>query len=365
MHHPCASYVNCGGKTRHYIGREQEREAKLNQKVNRQWVLKKRPKGAVSLSDFEHRETEIPEPGPGEILVRNTLIEFAPGMRQLINEHFPFMPVSVGQPMNALTAGVVVKSRSDKFAEGDLVRGLGGWRDFAVLGGPKDPMPALKIPANSTPALALGLLGETGLTAYFGMLEIGRPQAGESVAISSAAGAVGSVAGQIAKIKGCTVIGIAGGPEKKTWLTEFAGFDAAIDYKSEDVGARLGEIAPKGLNLFFDNVGGEILSTALGHLAMRGRIVVCGAIASYDSPGTASRGLSDTMQLVGRRARIEGFVTADYSDRTEPALAELSAWHAEGKLRTAEDVRKGFENIPATFLDLLRGRHLGKLLLEI
>lgn len=337
----------------------------MNQDVNRQWVLKSRPAGPVSESDFEYIEGAVPEPGEGEFLVRNTLIEFAPGMRQLINEHFPFMPVSVGQAMNALTVGVVVKSRSGKFAEGDIVRGLGGWRDFAVLGGPKDPMPTIKVPRGTPPALALGLLGETGLTAYFGMLEIGRPQAGETVAISSAAGAVGSVAGQIAKIKGCRVIGIAGGPKKKAWLTEFAGFDAAIDYKSEDVGARLGELAPKGVNLFFDNVGGEILNTALGRLAMRGRIVVAGAIASYDSPGTAPRGLPDIMQLVGRRARIEGFVTGDYYDRAEPALAELSTWHADGKLRTAEDIRAGFENIPATFLDLLRGRHLGKLLLEI
>ena len=215
-----------------------------------------------------------------------------------------------------------------------------------------------------TPELALGVLGVTGQTAYFGLLDLGEPQAGQTVLVSGAAGATGSVAGQIAKIKGCRVIGIAGGPEKCSWLTAEAGFDAAIDYKQENVSARIKALCPERLNIYFDNVGGATLEAALNHLAMRARVVLCGAISGYND-AAPSPGPNNLLNLIVTRSRMEGFIVLDYMDRMTEFVAEMGQWLAQGRIHHQEDLQEGFENIPATLQRLFTGANTGKQLLRI
>ena len=233
---------------------------------NRQWLLARRPQGAMQDSDFNFIETEAPTPGEGQVLVRNLMLSCDPTQRGWIARDTYLPAVKIGEVIRSIGAGRIVASNNPDFAVGDVVSGLTGWQDYVAM----HPVGQLnKLPPGTPLELAMGVLGLTGITAYFGLLDVGRPVAGETVVVSGAAGATGSVVGQIAKIKGCRAIGIAGGPEKCHWLTDEAGFDAAIDYKSEDVQTRLKELCPKGIDIFFDNVGGEILDAALARLAMR------------------------------------------------------------------------------------------------
>ena len=243
---------------------------------------------------------------------------------------------------------------------------MAGWQEYFVTDGSAGPMgrAATKIPAGTPPELMLSALGGTGLTAYFGILDIGKPEPGDVVVVSGAAGATGSIAGQIAKIKGAAkVVGIAGGPEKCAWLTNDLGFDAAIDYKSESVIKRLKEECPDGINIFFDNVGGQILDDALLNMAMNGRVVLCGGISSYNEVEPPP-GPKNYMQLVLRRCTMEGFILIDFLDRAAEAVAELSSWIQSGQLKHGEDIQEGIENTPRTFLRLFQGKNIGKQLLK-
>ena len=332
-------------------------------RVNRQWLLKDRPTGMVEPSNFEWHEAETPEPADGEFLVQNMYLSLDPAMRTWMTAMLSYIPpVEIGDVMRGACVGRVLESKREGFEPGELVLGTFGWQDFAVSDG-GGPIPVNKVPEGVPPTMPLGVLGITSLTAYFGLKEIGKPEAGETVVISGAAGATGSVAGQLASRWGCRAIGIAGGPEKCAWLTDELGFDAAIDYKAEDVSKRLRELCPKGLNVFFDNVGGEILEAALGNLAWNARVVLCGAISNYNAE--VPHGPRNYMNLLVRRSRMEGFVVFDYFPRTDEAMAELVPMVMDGTLRHREDIREGLEQAPQALIDLYTGANKGKLLVQI
>jgi hypothetical protein len=314
----------------------------------------------VKESDFEYVETKIPKALDGTLVVRTLYVSFDPTMRGWMEDRKSYLPpVAIGEPMRASGVGQVVESRLDGFEPGDFVHGLLGWQEYALCG-----LGMVKVPEGMPITLPLHLFGITGLTAYFGMLEIGKPKSGETVVVSGAAGATGSIAGQIARIQGARVIGIAGGRTKCDWLTGEARFDAAIDYKGEDVAERLRELCPDGIDVYFDNVGGDILDAALAQLAMRARVVLCGGIARYNDEKPAP-GPSNYLNLVLQRARMEGFLVLDYFSRFAEGSAELAGWLGEGQLVYAEDVQHGFENAPKTFLRLFSGKNLGKQLLKL
>jgi len=337
-------------------------------RMNRKWVLRTRPKGMVKTSDFELVEEPLPELQEGQALVRNLLVAFDPAMRGWLDDRKSYVPpVGIGEVMRASAVGRVLESRSPKLAVGDLVTGTMGWQEHAVvdLGRPSLFGGASRLPPGATPEQALSIFGITGLTAYFGLLDVGQPKEGDVVLVSGAAGATGSVAAQIARIKGASkVVGIAGGPDKCRWLVEKAGLDAAIDYKREDVGRRMREECPKGVDVFFDNVGGAILNSALANMADHGRIVLCGGISGYNAT-EPQPGPSNIMELVVRRCRMEGFIVIDYLSRMPEAVAELAKWAAAGELVAEVDVQVGFEHVPGCLLRLFEGRNLGKQLCRI
>ena len=333
--------------------------------INRQWLLARRPDGLVSDDNFEWREEKIPEPKTGEAVVRVLYLSFDPTQRGWMNDVPSYLPpVQLGEPMRAGAIGQVVNSASDKWQVGDYVQGMMNWQDYVVIGGNKAVAPH-KIDDSFPLTWRLGVLGLTGLTAYFGMLDVAEVREGDTVLVSGAAGATGSVAGQLARIKGAAqVIGIAGGETKCRWLTEKAGYDAAIDYKSESIGDRLRELAPKGLSVFFDNVGGEALDAALLNIRRNARIALCGGISSgygLDLPP----GPKHYMQLVIRSARMEGFLVLDYQDRYGEAVQALGGWVQSGDIAFEEDVQEGFENCPKTLRRLFEGKNFGKQLLKV
>ncbi len=333
--------------------------------VNRQWVLKARPRGMVGPHNFEYRETPIPKIGENEVLVRNLYLSFDPTQRGWMEDRPSYMPpVAIGEVMRAGSVGQVVESNSPAFKKGDLVQSTGGWQDFFVTAPGRGLVGLTKLPPGVEPKQALGVLGVTGLTAYWGLLDLGQPKAGETVLVSGAAGATGSVAGQIARIKGCRVVGIAGGDDKCRWLKDKARFDDVIDYKRENVEQRIAATCPNGVDIFFDNVGGDILEAALNHIAMKARVVLCGGISSYNAtePPPGPRNL---MNLVIKRARMEGFIVIDYMNRSDVAVPELMRWIKSGELVHQEDVQEGFENIPETLTRLFTGKNIGKQLLKI
>ncbi len=333
--------------------------------MNRQWLLASRPQGMVRESNFQYNEASIPELEDGQFLVRNCYIAFEPAMRGWMNDGASYMQaIRIGDVMLALTTGQVIASKHPDYQPGDCVQGGFGWQEYIVTNGEGSLLPTSKIPKEASMTMPLGVLGITGLTAYFGLLEIGEPKAGQTCVVSGAAGATGSIAGQIAKIKGCRVIGIAGGAEKCAWLTNNAHFDAAIDYKSEDVAARLRELCPDGIHIFFDNVGGEILDAVLAQLAQHARIVLCGAISRYNDE-ELQPGLKNYFNLIMQCARMEGFLLSDYFPRFGEAVEALLGWLAAGEIVHQEDIQEGFENAPRTFLRLFEGKNLGKQLLKI
>jgi NADPH-dependent curcumin reductase CurA len=333
--------------------------------TNHQWVLANRPTEAVTIDNFAPAETGVSDPSPGQILIKVTHLSFDPSMRGQIAENPGYAAaVPVGGVMRSMAAGEVIVSRHPDFRSGDKVTGMFGWQEYA-LGDPADEaLQIKKIPDGVTVEMALSVLNFTGLTAYFGMLAVGQPKSGDVVAVSGAAGATGSIAGQIAKIKGCRVIGIAGGAQKCRWLTDVARFDEAIDYKNERVSRRLRACAPNGINIFYDNVGGEILEAGLSNLAVGARIVLCGAISGYNSGGLppAPR---NYMALIWKSATMAGFMMNHFSERYATASAQLAAWVRDGELKFAIDMQEGFESVPATLLRLFEGRNLGKQLCRI
>jgi NADPH-dependent curcumin reductase len=331
--------------------------------LNAQWRLAARPAGLPKPSDWEWVEEPAPGPADGQFQVALEYISLDPAMRGWMNDGRSYVPpVGIGEVMRAGGLGRVTESRNPGFAPGELVSGMFGVQRYAL----SDGRGVRSVDTALAPApVHLGVLGMTGLTAYFGLLDVGRPEPGQTVVVSGAAGAVGNVAGQIARIKGCKVIGIAGGPEKCAWLTEKLGFDGAIDYKAGEVRSELRRLAPDGVDVYFDNVGGEILDEVLRRLARHARVVICGAISQYNAE-QAPRGPANYMQLLVERASMAGFLVFDYVERYGEAVAELAGWLNDGVLQSREDVvRAGLERFPDVFLRLFRGENVGKLILEL
>lgn len=330
----------------------------------RVWRLAAHPVGMVKESDFRLSEEPLPALQDGDVAVRVNYLSLDPAMRGWITGRKTYVEgVKVGEVMRAAGVGEVIESRRAGFEKGDTVVGSLDWQEIAVVS-PKGPVGLRKLPPGLPPTLALGPLGFTGLTAYFGLLDVGRPTAGETVVVSGAAGATGSVVGQIAKIKGCRAVGIAGGKEKCDWLVSEAGFDVAIDYKNSDVRKQLRDACPKGLDIYFDNVGGPILEAALDNLAPRARVVLCGGISQYNAVELPP-GPRNYLNLLVTRSRMEGFIIFDYLDRMESALLELAGWVFEGKLKHREDIVEGFEKAPNALLRLFEGKNFGKQLLKV
>src|ERR1035437_1133453 len=330
--------------------------------ANRQWRLAARPKGLPVATDWAFRTEPVPEPGEGQFLVRVMYISLDPAMRGWMNDARSYVPpVGIGEVMRAGGVGRVVASRHPDFAVGNHVSGVFGVQDYAL----SDGRGVVRVSAETAPLPKyLSMLGMPGMTAHFGLLDIGRPVEGETVVVSAAAGAVGQVVGQIAKIRGCRVVGIAGGEEKCRFIVDDLGFDAAVDYKNEDVRAALRERCPDRVNVYFDNVGGEILDTVLTRLARHARIVICGSISQYNNEGPA-RGPANYMALLVDRARMEGFPVFDYAKRYPEAAKEMAGWMAEGRLKSVEDMVTGMEQFPATLLRLYSGANFGKLILSV
>ncbi|MFQ5653008.1 MAG: NADP-dependent oxidoreductase, partial [bacterium] len=327
--------------------------------VNKQYKLAARPVGLPKSSDWQYEESAIPEPGDGELLIKILYISLDPAMRGWMNEGKSYIePVRIGDVMRARTVGRVVASNHPKFAAGDHVSGTQGVQSHAI----SDGKGLVKVDPGVAPLpLYLSVLGMTGMTAYFGLLDLGHPEAGETVVVSGAAGAVGAVVGQIARIKGCRVIGIAGGETKCAYLVNELGFDAAIDYKAGDVRQGLKKHCPNGVDIYFDNVGGEILDIVLTRINRGARIQICGAISQYNNT-TPVKGPSNYLSLLVNRARMEGFVVFDYVPRFGEAAKEMAHWLAAGKLKSKEHIVEGIETFPETLLMLFSGKNFGKLM---
>jgi NADPH-dependent curcumin reductase CurA len=330
--------------------------------MNKQLILAKRPVGKADASTWSLQTHPVPEIREGEILVKQHYISLDPAMRGWMNAGKSYIePVEVGSVMRAGSIGQVVASKNPKFEEGQYVVGSGGVQQYAV----SDGKGFYQVdPAMAPLTTYIGTLGMPGMTAYFGILEVGRIREGDVVLVSGAAGAVGSTVGQIAKIKGCKVVGIAGGPEKCSYVVGELGFDACIDYKNENVATRVKEECPKGIDVYFDNVGGEILDIALTRLRRHARVVICGAISQYNNK-TAVKGPSNYLSLLVNRATMQGMVVFDYASRYAEAAQVMGKWMAEGKLKAREDVYEGIENFPETYNRLFSGEKLGKLVLKV
>jgi NADPH-dependent curcumin reductase CurA len=331
--------------------------------TNAQCRLAARPTGLPNASDWSYIEEPAPEPADGEFRVQLEYISIDPAMRSWMNAGRSYVPaVEIGEVMRAAGIGRVIDSRHPGFDIGDEVYGVFGVQRYAI----SDGSGARRVDTTLAPAqLHLGTLGLSGLTAYFGLLDIGRPEPGQTVAVSGAAGSVGSIAGQIARIKGCRAIGIAGGREKCAWLVDELGFDAAIDYKGDDVRAQLREYAPGGVDVFFDNVGGEVLEHVLSRLARGARVVISGAVSQYNAMEPPT-GPANYMQLLVTRASMTGFVIFDYADRFEEGVSQLAKWLGSGELRSREHVVPGdIDQFPDTLLRLFHGENTGKLILAL
>jgi NADPH-dependent curcumin reductase len=329
---------------------------------NRQWKLRARPTGLVTRENFDFVTAPAPSPADGEALVAVEYVSLDPAMRGWLNDAKSYVPpVGLGEVMRAIGVGRVVESKDATLAVGDYVTGMTGVQAFATA-------PA-KAWTRIDPSLVplprwLGIVGMPGMTAYFGLFDVGAAKAGETLVVSAAAGAVGAVVGQLGKIHGMRVVGIAGGGDKCRYLVDELGFDAAIDYKHDDVRAKLREHAPQGIDVYFDNVGGEILDIALGQLRKRARVVICGAISQYNNVGPQV-GPKNYLSLLVNRARMEGFVVFDFAARYAEAAMAIARWHKEGKLKAKEDIAEGIEQFPEALGKLFRGENFGKLVLKI
>jgi len=330
--------------------------------INHQFRLAQRPVGLPKRSDWNYMEEPVRPLAEGEILVKVLYISLDPAMRGWMNDGRSYVPpVGIGEVMRAGAAGRVMESKNPGFAVGDTVTGLFGIQEYAIA----DGKAVTKVDTKFAPLpVYLSTLGMPGMTAYFGLLETGELKTGETVVISGAAGAVSAVAGQIAKIKGCTVVGIAGGAEKCRYIVKELGFDAAIDYKSEDVRKALHQHCPNGVDVYFDNVGGDILDTVLAQIRRGARIVICGAISQYNNT-TPVQGPSNYLSLLVNRASMKGMIVFDHAARYGQAAREMAGWMAEGKLKSREDIVAGLETFPDTLLKLFRGENFGKLVLKV
>jgi len=333
----------------------------MNAVANQQIRLAARPEGLPKRTDWEFTTEPTAEPAEGEVLVKVLYLSLDPAMRGWMNDAPSYIPpVALGAVMRAAGVGKVVDSRDPKFAAGDYVSGIMNVQEYATL----KAKGLVKVDPRLAPlTVYLNVLGMPGMTAYFGLLDIGKPQAGQTVLVSGAAGAVGATVGQIAKIKGARAVGIAGGKDKCDYILSL-GFDAAIDYKNESVYGGIKQHCPDGVDVYFDNVGGETLDAALSRLAMHARIVICGAISQYNNTAGVV-GPKNYMALLVKRARMEGMVVFDYADRYAQAGMEMAGWMAQGKLKSKEDVVDGLDTFPETLLRLFRGENFGKLVLKV
>jgi NADPH-dependent curcumin reductase CurA len=330
--------------------------------TNRQWRLAARPQGRVSESDFEWREEPAADPGAGQIRVRNIHLSLDPTNRIWMNAADSYMPMlPLGDVMRGLAIGVVESSNHPGFQEGDIVQGLAGWQEY-YTGEASTFSKLRRIPGVPLSAY-FGALGHIGFTAYFGLLDIGQPKEGETLVVSAAGGAVGSLVGQIGKLKGLHVIGIAGTDDKSQWITSELGFDSAINYKKEDVRKRLAALAPNGVDIDFENVGGDILEAVLDHLNLKARVVLCGLISQYNE--SAPQGPYNFGNLLIKRARLEGFLVMDYVSRFAEAAAQIVPWLIEGKLKYRLDLVDGLQQAPTALNRLFDGANTGKLLVQV
>jgi len=331
--------------------------------TNREWLLAERPAGEPDMDSFELRETDVPSPAPGELLVRTRFLSVDPYMRGRMRDAESYAePWDVGDTLKGGIVGEVIESESDAYDAGDLVTGEGQWADYATLDAdevaPVDPTVA-------DPEAYLGVLGMPGRTAYFGLLEVGEPKPGDTVVVSGAAGAVGSVVGQIAKRNGCRVVGFAGSDEKTAWLTDDLGFDAAINYKTtDDYRAALDEAAPDGVDVYYDNVGGPITDAVFTQLNLDARVAVCGQIAHYNDEEVPT-GPRKLPGLIPVRARVQGLLVGDFATRFGEASERLGRWVASGELQHRETVVEGLENAPDAFLGLFSGDNIGKQVVRV
>ncbi len=329
--------------------------------MNRQVLLVNRPVGEPRESDFAVVEAPAPEPGPGQLLVRTIYLSLDPYMRGRMSAAASYaQPAELNRPMVGGTVSQVVRSNHPRFTEGDLVLGYNGWQEYAVSDGRGDrPID----PTLGPISYFLGALGMPGMTAYCALLDVGRPKAGETVVVSAAAGAVGSVAGQVAKIKGCRAVGLAGSDAKCDFVVRELGFDACINYKTEDLDRALERTCPGGIDVYFDNVAGPVLEAVLRHINLGARIPLVGLISQYNAPKPPPG--PNLMPLLVRRALIQGFLVGDHEAEREQFLRDVSGWLREGKLKYREDVVPGLENAPRAFLRLFRGENFGKLLVQV
>jgi NADPH-dependent curcumin reductase CurA len=330
---------------------------------NRMVKLARRPTGMVKRDDFTIEDGPIPEPGPSEFRVKVDYVSLDPAMRGWMNESKSYVPpVRIGEVMRGYAAGIVEASNNPAFKAGDAVTGLFGVQSYAISKGDN----VIKVDTAHVPLQRwIGGLGMPGWTAYFGLLDVGQPKAGETVVVSAAGGAVGSVVGQIAKIKGCRAVGIAGGPEKCRYVTDELGFDACVDYKGGRLAADLKAACPKGIDVYFENVGGEILDTVLLQMNLFGRIAVCGLISGYNAT-EAPPGPKNIRALLTQRLRMQGLIVFDWAKRADEAIAQLGAWYKEGKLKIREDVREGgIDAFPDVLNLLYTGGNFGKLVLKV
>jgi NADPH-dependent curcumin reductase CurA len=328
---------------------------------NRQILLKSRPVGMPRLENFEMVELPAPEPGEGEVLTRTLFLSLDPYMRGRMNETKSYAaPVPIGGVMGGETVGEVVASRAPGLTIGDIVVGFGNWQDYAVL--PAKSLRKLD-PALAPVSTALGVLGMPGRSAYVGLLDIGQPKAGETVVVSAASGAVGSVVGQIAKIKGCRVVGIAGGETKCRYVVDELGFDACVDHRAPDFAAALARACPNGIDVDFENVGGAVLQAIWPLLNNFARVVVCGLIAHYNDATPASS--PDFRYVLAKRLTVRGFIIIDHSARFDDFLRDVSVWLREGRIKYREDIIDGLEQAPEAFIGLLQGRNFGKQIIRV
>lgn len=329
--------------------------------INRQWIFKQRPTGAVGPEHFEMKESPVPSPREGEVLVKNRLLSIDPANRAWMNGATYRGQLEGGQVMDGFAIGEVVESTVPHLKSGDIVEGSLGWQDYAV----KPARELAKRSGEYPLEMLLGVLGITGLTAYYGILDVARIRAGETVLVSGAAGAVGSIAGQIARIAGCRVIGTAGGQEKCDWLVSELGFDGAVDYKAGNVRRSLKPLCPEGIDAYFDNTGGEVLEAALALMNLHGRIACCGNVSQYNTGAAPAGTASVPGFLVTKRIKMEGFIVMDFMATRAKAEAALHGWMQSGKLKAPTDILEGLEQAPAGLAGMFEGRNKGKMAVRV
>jgi NADPH-dependent curcumin reductase CurA len=335
----------------------------MTAKSNQQVRLKSRPTGIPQADHFEIVETALPELGDKQFLVQNEYLSVEPAMRGWVSAVANYAtPVGIGEVMRAFSAGTVIASRHPDYAEGDAVMGLLGWQEYAISDGRSITR---KVEERDLPlSLSLGILGLNGLTAYFGLLDVGQPRPGDTVVVSTAAGAVGSAVGQIAKLMGCRTVGITGGPVKAKLCRDEFGYDAVVDYKADKLVETLAVACPRGIDVYFDNTAGAISDAVLQQLAVGARVVICGtaSVASWDPPPTGPR---VERHILVKRVRMAGFLVLDYQHRYAEAVTRLAAWVRAGRIRYREDILEGIERCPGAIAELYRGENLGKRLIRL